>query len=393
RWTATAQATLVRGGITDLGTLVLAPFEPRAGLIAAGGNPHRGTSLTDLGAHTLAIQQGGNVRAWGYNLFGQIGVGTQGTSARQYPSPVLVGLSGVRQVAVGGAISHSLALLEDHSLYAWGRNDHGQLGRGNTRNQNLPQPVPGTWMSITAGGSQTAGIDTEGALWRWGEYLGRGSDQTTPVLWNDTKRWAAAALGSRHLAAITTDGELWSWHEGTFGGATNGRRGQGTQWSFVTAGGRHSLAIQNDGSLWAWGDNEAGQLGNGTTTPTPEPVPVMEPGPWSFVVAGEDHSVAIKADGTLWTWGSNAGGQFGDGTRSGAIRPMNKLPGNEWVYAAAGYAYSLAVKADGTLCSWGSNGDGQLGVGNRIEQLFPQPVVSNARWWPSPAMNAQPMAP
>lgn len=380
RWLATAEASTVPGGVTEVGTLVLRPAPTPVGWVAAGGNPHRGTAQTEQGVHTLAIGSDRSVWSWGYNIFGQLGVGTQGRNSSPYPSPTRVGLGGCRQVAVGGAISHSFALLEDGTLYAWGRNDHGQLGRGNTRNQFLPQLVPGRWAHIAAGGSQSAGLDLEGVLWRWGEFTGPGSDHTSPELWNDTKRWRMAALGSYHLSAITTDGELWHWSHAGFGGSSGGRLGPRTNWVSVAAGGRHSLAIQADGTLWAWGANEAGQLGIGSMVAATEPTEVAESGPWFFAVAGENHTLAIKADGTLWAWGGNLGGQLGNGTREGSTRPVNPLPGGDWVAAAAGYQYSLAVKADGTLCSWGSNGDGQLGLGTTIQELLPKVVTAGTRW-------------
>lgn len=380
RWIGTAEVPTVPGGTTDVGVVVLAPYRPPIGWIAAGGNPHRGTAATDQGAHTLAISRDRTVWSWGYNVYGQLGNGTQGRNSSPFPTPGAVELGGCRQVAVGGAISHSFALLDDGSLMAWGRNDHGQLGRGNTRNWDVPQPVPGEWAFIAAGGSQSAGIDPEGAIWRWGAFTGRGSVHTSPVLWNRGKRWGVAAVGNFHLSAVTADGELWHWGESSFDGSTVGRLGPRTNWTFVAAGGRHSLALQADGGLWAWGANEAGQLGTGTTDSAAEPTLVAEPGPWAFVAAGENHTLAIKADGTLWSWGGNAGGQLGDGTLQGSPRPLNRLPGRDWVSVAAGNQYSLAIKADGSLCSWGSNGDGQLGLGNRVAQSLPQIVKPGSLW-------------
>ena len=43
----------------------------------------------------------------------------------------------------------------------------------------------------------------------------------------------------------------------------------------IAAGGGHSLALDNNGTVWAWGDNEYGQLGNGTNSLAPQPVPVQ----------------------------------------------------------------------------------------------------------------------
>jgi alpha-tubulin suppressor-like RCC1 family protein len=75
--------------------------------------------------HTLALKGNGTVLAWGYNLDGELGDGTQANSTR----PVRVDrLEGVEAIAAGGF--SSLALKEDGTVWAWGANDVGQLGNG-----------------------------------------------------------------------------------------------------------------------------------------------------------------------------------------------------------------------------------------------------------------------
>ena len=68
------------------------------------------------------------------NEMGQLGDGTQ--EGRLEPRPV-EGLFGVRAIGAGDA--HSLALLADGRLFAWGDNRFGQLGDG-TREVRL-RPV------------------------------------------------------------------------------------------------------------------------------------------------------------------------------------------------------------------------------------------------------------
>ena len=144
----------------------------------------------------------------------------------------------------------------------------------------------------------------------------------------------------------------------------------------------HTIALRGDGTVWAWGDNAKGQLGNGTTDPAYEPVPVLDnssgtPTPLSGVIAiaaGRDHSVAVKSDGTVWTWGSNQYGQLGDNSFSSTQRdhPVQVLFGdapNIWPLTgvkavAASDVHTIALKTDGTVWSWGGNSAGQLGLGN-----------------------------
>ena len=108
------------------------------------------TGVTQVAAaenHTLALLADGSVRAWGYDVFGQLGDG----GLTNQPSPVPVaGLGGAIAVAAGW--SHSLALLGNGTVVAWGLNNRGQLGRGTTSGpedckgapcSKVPLPVPG----------------------------------------------------------------------------------------------------------------------------------------------------------------------------------------------------------------------------------------------------------
>lgn len=61
---------------------------------------------------------------------------------KQISVPVRVqGLENVRLIAVGAF--HNLALKEDGTLWAWGNNEYGQLGTGDTQPRSLPIPVQG----------------------------------------------------------------------------------------------------------------------------------------------------------------------------------------------------------------------------------------------------------
>ncbi len=191
------------------------------------------------------------------------------------------------------------------------------------------------------------------------------------ALSEDGTRVVQVALGHTHSAAITSDGDLWMW-----GWNEAGQLGDGTTTdrfspvkimddaASVALGNRHSAVIKADGTLWMWGCNMHGELGiGGNSFYNYPPVKVMDG--VMTVSAGFCHTAAIKSDGTLWIWGCGCFGQLGDGT---------DYPGHDFYQptkimddvssVSLGVWNSAAIKTDGTLWAWGDNCDGQIGNGS-----------------------------
>lgn len=143
------------------------------------------------GYHSLALKSDGTVWAWGYNRWGQLGSGSYEDSH----SPIHVsGVSDVVSIAAGA--SHSLALKSDGTVWAWGHGGYGELGNGSfSNNSNIPVQTVGLSdvFSITAGGffqsEHSIGVLNNGSVLAWGNnshgQLGDGSTENknipTPV--------------------------------------------------------------------------------------------------------------------------------------------------------------------------------------------------------------------
>ena len=168
----------------------------------------------------------------------------------------------------------------------------------------------------------------------------------------------------------------------TFDNLTNGQavtlNYNGTNYGFVANyyGGRGNDLVLSWASsrLFACGTNSYNQLGDGTTSSRPVPVPVTATGVLAgktvlAVALGTRHSLALCSDGTLAAWGANSSGQLGDNTQVQRSVPVavNMAPGVSALYGkrvvaiAVGDAHSLALCSDGTVAAWGTNSYGQLG--------------------------------
>jgi alpha-tubulin suppressor-like RCC1 family protein len=291
---------------------------------------------------------------------------------------------------------HSLALKEDGTVWAWGRNDYGQLGDGTKINRSTPVQLKISGVkALVAGGLYSLALKNDGTVWTWGDnfsgQLGDGTttQRSTPVQVKISGVKALAA-GDYHSLALKEDGTVWAWGKNTYGHLGDGtiiQRSAPVQLKIsgvkaLAAGDYHSLALKEDGTVWAWGKNDYGQLGDGTTTNRSAPVQVKGEGRPGFsgvkaLASGADHSLALKSDGTVWAWGKNDYGQLGDGTTTNRSTPVTtsgllKTSGLSGVTAlTAGYGHSLALKEDGTVWTWGYNKYGELGDGTTTNRSTP----------------------
>ena len=158
----------------------------------------KATQVSAGGTHSLAVSSNGYTYAWGYNSsFGQLGDNTTSDSAvpvrvRDPASPNDTS-KGLKATQVSGGYNYSLALGSDGYAYAWGDNDHGQLGNKGTSDP-YPYPVKvlasaqststyGSWLhaaQISAGDHHSLAIGTDGNAKAWGyNGYGRLGDGTT----------------------------------------------------------------------------------------------------------------------------------------------------------------------------------------------------------------------
>ncbi len=397
------------------GLLMLALF---AGCGSSSSTTTVPSSATIFYAHSLAFRNS-TTMAWGYNGFGQIGNGSLNNPITQ---PVAVsGLIGAKGVAIGA--DHSLAFFNNSTVRAWGDNYQGQLGNNTTNYSSVPVPVKVKSLTnltgviaVAAGGFHSLALMNDGTVWSWGDntfgQLGRSGNSliADPVSTGTTgiASITAIAAGGDHSLALRNDGTVWAWGYNGYGQLGNNTitnstvpvqvfNADGTPFNnikAIAAGGAFSVALMNDGTVWAWGYNGFGQLGIDPAKTPFSSIPVQVAGlpVIKAISAGLDHVLALDGSGNIWAWGYNALGQLGIGTTSTSfISTPTQITGFTAALItspftvdgvspilAAGH-HTLARKADGTLYAWGDNAYGQLGFAppTNLDTFRPTPQLVN----------------
>ncbi len=253
--------------------------------------PVRVAGLTDVAAvaagsnWSLALKRDGTVWAWGFGMNSFLrpdGTYSDGLTADRIPE-----LSDI--VAIESGLGHALALRRDGTVWAWGNNSRGELGRGVANfGGRVPQAVPGlaNVVAIAAGLSQSFAVRADGTLWGWGANA---DCETCPSLLGDggrADRYSPVRIpGVEGAVAVST-----------------------------SLFGSHSFALLGDGTVMGWGYNYYGQLGDGTDIDRSTPVAATALRNIAEVDAGSDFSFVRYAGGGVLGWGYNYRGQAGDGT-------------------------------------------------------------------------------
>ena len=374
------------------------------------------------GPHVLVLRADGSVIGWGRYRSGQLGEQPVATSRRRFgvAEPVVIPLPGKAvDIAVGEDASY--ALLDDGVVYAWGGNMHGELGLGtNALTARLsngevgvatPQRVPGLSDvvqiaatdhsafavlrdgSVRAWGSRDAGILGDGLVRaRWGETV---PDAPLPVVVPGATNVRQLSAAAQHVLALTTEGRVLAWGKNSVGQLGTGSRepssiaravevhGLGDVVS-VVAGREVSSVLKRDGTVWVWGSYGFGLFGigerDGTVTATDgwSGVPQQVPGirnaiPLSMGDVGR-HALALLKDGTLRGWGNSDWGQVGAGVAGfyewSPVTP--KISGVTAVWAAGNN--SFAVTRDGRFWIWGVELGGTGLLARNLKVPTPSPL-------------------
>jgi predicted outer membrane repeat protein len=284
--------------------------------------------------HGAALRSDGTVWTWGEDQWGVLGIGETGGYYHQpYPNKV-IGLPPV--VRLHGDSRANYAITESGETYSWGINCNGESGYPAIPCERVEQPrlmdeALHDFVEVARGDEAALYLSADGVL--------------TGIGYNK-----AGVLGSCPPPNYLQATEL----PGTFKRVAMSR--------FYD---NFALAIGGGGHLIAWGYNNAGQLGNNTTsTGCTVATQITANSDWTAVAAGRDHSAAIRA-GRLYTWGANS-----NGAGVNQLVPVFRGSLTNWSTVVAADQHAYALRSDGSLYAWGRNDSGQLGLGDQTSRYL-----------------------
>ena len=284
-----------------------------------------------------ALDTDGRIWSWGDGASGMLCLGD--IDNRDIPHQVAeFGAAGTRVVALSRGFDHLLALRSDGTVWGCGLNNVGQIGdgtSGTTNNRLVPtqvQGLPADIIQVTASSQSSYALTASGEVWAWGrnQYgnLGQGTSAgandafPAPVKVLDLEDVLVLANGRDHVLAARKDGTVYSWGLNASGqvGPFEGNQLRPVQVPGITdavavyGNGNQGFYEDATGRLLGWGQNgTTANLGIPEAANQPLPtIPVFGLSAITDCTIGPTHGFAMRGN-TVFAWGWSFHGSLGGG--------------------------------------------------------------------------------
>lgn len=377
------------------------------------------------------------LRVAGTNTHRQIG---DNTTTDRYSPVTITNFTGGNIVSAANSQFHSAVVLSNGVVFAWGRNDYGQCGNTVGNPIGVPTVVAGIQygVEVVCGDDFTLVRNQDSSVYAFGRNnVGQlGISTTTVSTFTFTPTLATVTgisrivAGTQHAMGVTSLGRVWAWGDNTYGklglnsaSAFIDTPTQVSTGSFnfstvrdIGLGQHFSVAICTDKTVYSAGLNNLGQLGRSTnfgTTSGNSTFGLVSLSPYEMtpveVACGDAHTVLLMSNNQVIVWGDNSNNQApGSGTfqpillrnyievmhvTAGKNTTHLEFPygtsknfitlGNQKTFGrrhrvALGAQHSVYIRGNGDIYTWGSAQNGQLNGGAyNADQTASQGISAN----------------
>jgi alpha-tubulin suppressor-like RCC1 family protein len=315
-----------------------------------------------------------------------VACGSAGSSEATPPPPAGTGVTPpfegspgggrVRQIALGTIAA--CALLEDATVACYGGGVVGTLGRADRPiTDPVPKAVPNlkNVAKVFGGGYSMCAVLEDKTVTCWGADQSQNPYGAKPgdlFVVEGLTKVVELAVATSHTCALVDGGDVYCFGSNYFGelgdGTTDNTKNPvkvagvaGAK--AIATGAEVSCAVLGDGAVSCWGLNDQGQLGQGDSDKLVHPAPAAVPalgGPAKSVAASSISGAvcALLEDGATKCWGEKLAGSSAAGGSALAV----------------GWNHACVLDAAGAVSCWGANTKGQLGTGSNAPVTTPTSV-------------------
>ena len=337
----------------------------------------------------------GSLYCFGDGSDGRLGLGDKYNKKNHCALPTICSVFvKTKIIKIASYNRHSLCIDANRYVYSWGYNKFGQLGLGDKENRDTPQILevlrPYKATNVAVGEYHSLILLDGGSVWSCGSggrgRLGHGNKENvvTPKKIESLKdsHIVQIGCGDSHSCVISKDGKLFSFGKNDFGQCgfghndfedtlvpTNVALMDGLVPAFVACGGEHTLILCTNGQVLSCGDGREGRLGHGNydSQYTPQIIETLETKNVIQIAVGRNHSLCLTKHGILYTFGYGGKGRLGHNNKENQMIPKEiaffKKNNIKIKECKGGYFHCCAVSRNDEVYLWGMGNGGCLGQG------------------------------
>lgn len=298
----------------------------------------------------LTIKADGSLHGFGYNSFGELGLGTY--VGKDIPTSV-DSIKTYTDLATG--YDFTLTLRNDGTVWSFGRNQNGELGLGHRENRNIPTQIESlsNIIKVSAGRRHAVALDSYGDVYIWGSNSlgqlglnGKSSvDIPTKLSLGDVEVIDIAA-GQNLTAIVLSDGKLLVFGEGA------------ENLNYTKVGNAVKAQIGNEIIVLTTGGNVT-KVGNTLST-------IYNQKDAVDIAAKADNYMILTKGGESYNFGANTNGELGLGNNSAVTVPTKVDFDERIIDIGVGTGNSYIISKTGLVYASGINTYGSIGNETKI---------------------------